>query len=112
MSRWIRIATEDEVVPGQGRALAVGDLRIALFNHDGAYYAIDDDCPHQGASLGEGAFFDGRVICPRHAWVFDVRTGRCPRDTHEPVETYPTRRHAGAIEVELPPDTGLRTESP
>ena len=102
MKRWVKVADAAEVAPGASRRVAAGERRLALFNHNGEYYAIDDTCPHQGASLADGVFHEGRVICPLHSWVFDVRTGRCPRDTHEPVEAYPARRNDGAIEVELP----------
>lgn len=102
MSRWIDVAAADEIAPGRGRTVAAGDLRIAVFNDGGEYCAIDDACPHQGASLGEGLLHDGRVICPWHSWVFDVRSGECPRDSHEPVRTFPVRAVDGRIEVEVP----------
>ena len=42
---------------------------------DGEFYAFDDRCPHEGASLCEG-YLDGvQVECPLHSSVFDVRTG-------------------------------------
>lgn len=76
--------------------------RLALFNDGGEFFAIDDLCPHQGASLGLGSLHAGRVICPWHSWVFELRTGRCPRESHPGVATYAVRLNAGAVEVELP----------
>ncbi len=102
MGRWVRVAAEGEIVFGQGKTVVAGDQRIALFNQDGTFFAIDDTCPHQGGSLGEGAFFAGRVVCPWHSWVFDVRTGHCPRETHEPVDVYATRCINGSVEVKIP----------
>ena len=96
------MAAADDVGPGQGRPVNAGNRRLALFNDGGAYFAIDDTCPHEGASLGEGLLHGGRVICPLHSWVFDLRTGRCPRESHEPVATYPARCSNGVVEVELP----------
>ena len=81
-----------------------GDRDLALFNDDGEFLAVDDACPHQGASLAEGTLHDGRVICPWHSWVFDLRSGRCPRDTHDPVATYPTRRAGEMVEILVPAD--------
>ena len=94
--------TASEIQPGNGKAVTAGTHRLALFNHGGRFFAIDDGCPHQGASLAEGTFHGGRVICPLHSWVFDVATGRCPRDSHDPVGTYPTRCADGHIEVQIP----------
>ena len=75
MDRWVKVAEADELPPGNGRRVVAGPLRLALFNDGGEFFAIDDGCPHQGASLGEGLLHGGRVVCPLHSWVFDVRTG-------------------------------------
>lgn len=63
---------------------------IAVFNADGALYAIDDTCSHQDASLSEGWLEGCLVECPLHAASFDIRTGqptclpaRRPVRTHE-----------------------------
>ena len=48
----------------------------AVFNVDGEYFAIDDTCTHQDASLADG-WLDGCAIeCPLHSSCFDLRTGR------------------------------------
>jgi len=104
MGRWIKVADVCELAPGAGRTVVAGKEKLALFNDDGKYYAIADTCPHKGASLGQGVMHDGRVICPLHSWVFELRTGRCPRESHEPVETFPARCSDNAIEVQIPGD--------
>ena len=101
MERWIQVAEAAQIAPGQGKTVAAGAVDVALFNDGGEFLAIDDACPHQGASLATGTLHEGRVICPLHSWVFDVRTGRCPRETHEPVRTYPTRCRDGKVEVDV-----------
>ena len=103
---WVKVAEVSELSSGEGCAVIAGDHRLALFNDSGEYYAVDDMCPHEGGSLSEGVLHEGRVICPLHSWVFELRTGRCPRKTHEPVETYPTRCTDGSIEVMIPVGDG------
>jgi len=78
-------------------------LRLALFNDDGRFYALDNACPHQGASLADGVLHDGRVICPLHSWIFDAETGLCPRGSHVGVRTYPTRCNGDGVEVRISP---------
>lgn len=101
MNDWVSVGKASEFEAGQGKSVVVGDRRVALFRDGNDYFAIDDTCPHQGASLGEGMFHDGRVICPWHSWIFEVRTGQCPRNSHEGVRSYPTRCTNGDIEVQL-----------
>ena len=46
---------------------------------DGKVYAIEDACNHAGASLAEG-WLEGRcVVCPMHAYAFDMTTGQLDR---------------------------------
>lgn len=77
MSQLVKVANTIEVPSGEGRSFEVNDRIIAVFNVDGQFYAIDDMCPHMGASLSAG-YFDSQtcvVSCPLHAWRFDVRDG-------------------------------------
>ena len=76
----------------------------------GAFFAIDDTCPHQGASLGEGTLHEGRIICPWHNFVFELRTGHCRGIPQSNVACYPTRRSGDDVEVELPDGTGQEPE--
>ncbi len=73
-----------------GRALLEFDGRsIALFNVDGVLYAIDDSCPHQGASLW-GARLNGRVIqCCAHGLRFDLASGCLINSNKLKVANYP-----------------------
>jgi len=51
-----------------------GDKVVALFNVDGAFFALDGVCPHAAGRLGEGTL-RRTVTCPWHGWQFDVMTG-------------------------------------
>ena len=74
---WQKVAKVTDVEEGAGKVVAAGGKEIALFKFEGAFYALENTCPHRGGPLGEG-FLDGsEVTCPWHAWVFDVKTGAC-----------------------------------
>lgn len=75
MSEFTTVARVGSIPDGQGITVAVGDRLIAVFNSGGNYFAIDDMCPHMGASLGAGAVEDGVVTCPWHAWRFKICDG-------------------------------------
>lgn len=85
-------------------ALAVdaGDLRIAVFLHEGRVYALSETCPHRGGPLHLGRVAHGIVRCPWHLWQFDLATGRSPLNPNSCVAAYPARIENGAVLVRLP----------
>ena len=75
MTRTIELPDHKIPALGMRSYLILEDMTIALFNVDGAIYAIDDSCPHAGSSL-LGGKLDGRTIqCPAHGLKFDLATG-------------------------------------
>lgn len=101
MPEWVAVGRVGEARPGSGTVVVVGERRLALFEDDGGYRVLDDACPHQGASLGEGASFRGTVVCPWHSWSFDLESGVCPEAPSFQVRSYPVRVVDGTIEVNL-----------
>ncbi|EPH42104.1 putative 3-phenylpropionate/cinnamic acid dioxygenase ferredoxin subunit [Streptomyces aurantiacus JA 4570] len=75
---------------------------VAVFNADGALYAVDDTCSHQDASLSEGWLEGCLVECPLHAASFDLRTGQptC-LPARRPVRTHRVSVVDGTIHVHL-----------
>src|SRR4051812_25874562 len=64
-----------DVAEGDSKVVAVGGKTIALFNTGGQFHAIDDCCPHMGASLA-GGYVEGNIVtCPWHAWRFRLNDG-------------------------------------
>ncbi|MBK6613792.1 Rieske 2Fe-2S domain-containing protein [Ottowia sp.] len=57
---------------GRGRRVCKVGLDLAVFRIGDAVYAIDDSCPHAGASLSNGKLQGTRVTCPAHGLKFDL----------------------------------------
>jgi nitrite reductase/ring-hydroxylating ferredoxin subunit len=70
-----KVATLAEVPPGTAKQVNVNGRLLALFNVAGTLYAIEDTCPHRGASLSEGECEGTEVICPWHGARFDLTSG-------------------------------------
>jgi 3-phenylpropionate/trans-cinnamate dioxygenase ferredoxin component len=60
-----------------------------VFNLGGMLYAIDNACPHNGASLASGQLEGCLLRCPAHGLRFDVRTGCMPGPGGLSVTTFP-----------------------
>lgn len=104
MSQYVTVAKVGEVPAGKGKHVVCEDRPLALFFVDGQYYALDDYCPHMGASLWCGAVQEGAVICDRHMWAFDLQSGVCVDAPTLKAGTFPVRVQGDEIQVALPDD--------
>ena len=89
---------------GRGLVVHVSDgRRVAVFRVDGAVHAVDDACPHQSASLGEGKLYGKVVECPRHGFLVDVTSGQCPTHPLLRARCYEATIEGDTVRVVLPP---------
>lgn len=112
MAKYI-VATVDEIPPGERKILEVGGRLIGVFNIGGEYFALRNQCPHQGGPLCQGNLSgliqsnkpgdytysrtNEIIRCPWHGWEFDIRTGQSwvdPAKTR--VRSYEVSLEAGA----------------
>lgn len=86
-----RAARVSEIPPGSRKIVEVEGRSIGVYNIQGAFHALRNVCPHQGAELckglvtaavvssGPGDFRferEGEIVrCPWHQWEFDIKTG-------------------------------------
>lgn len=99
--QFVAVAEVASLPPGKGRTVEVRGRKFAVWNVDGAFYAIDDACPHRGGPLGAGLLENGHVFCPLHGWEFDPRTGACLSNPARPVPCHPTKVEAGQVWIGL-----------
>ena len=88
-----RLCAVSDLAPGEKlRVISGGRTIVVCRSQSGEFFAVSDNCPHQGASLCAGALEgttvpsppgeyrwgrEGEILrCPWHAWEFDIRTGQ------------------------------------
>lgn len=99
---WHAVASAEDIEEDDVICVRALDRAVAVFNIDGEYYATDDCCTHQEASLSEGYLQDDTIECPRHQGVFHVPTGKpMGAPVTEPLTVYPTRVENGTILVNV-----------
>ncbi len=104
MPEFVTVGKVGSIPEGTGASFPVGDHMVAVFLHKGTYFAINDFCPHQGASLGAGCLDEeGSVMCPWHAWRFDVRDGTWRDSPRIKTETFEVRVVGDEIQVATTP---------
>ena len=73
------VCTLDDLAEGVGTVLPLGEHgdECALFKTEGRVYAVGGLCPHQNTSLNGAPLQEGAVVCLRHGYRFDPKTGDC-----------------------------------
>lgn len=65
-----------QIPVGEGRGFEAGNERIAVFRpRCGGVYATQAHCPHRGGPLADGLLGGTTLVCPLHAWRFDLASG-------------------------------------
>ena len=105
-NKFVTVAQVGDIPDGEGRTVQLGPRPVALFLYQGKYLAIDDLCPHQGASLGAGPVdcHDDEeggptVSCPWHAWRFRLDDGKWADNPRLGVDTFETRVVGQEIQI-------------
>jgi nitrite reductase (NADH) small subunit/3-phenylpropionate/trans-cinnamate dioxygenase ferredoxin subunit len=96
------VARVGDIPEGRGNTYTVGDRLVAVFCQNGRYFAMDDLCPHMGASLGAGAVDEeGIVVCPWHAWRFRLCDGAWADNPRLKIDTFDVRVEGDEIQVRV-----------
>jgi nitrite reductase/ring-hydroxylating ferredoxin subunit len=102
MSRFVKVATIDEMAEERVKCVEVEGQKIALFDVEGAFHALSDTCTHRGGPLSEGELEGAEIVCPWHGARFDVKTGAVlgpPAPTG--IRSYPVRVTGKDILIEV-----------
>jgi 3-phenylpropionate/trans-cinnamate dioxygenase ferredoxin subunit len=102
MSEFVKVASTNEIAPGQARLVNIKGKEIVLFNIEGTFFALENACTHEEGPLAEGEIEGYEVTCPWHGARFDVRTGEALcAPAYEDVVSYNVRVIGTDIEIEV-----------
>jgi MocE subfamily Rieske [2Fe-2S] domain protein len=99
---WHDVAGVDELPEDDVIQVTAGGTVIALYRVGDDFYATDDCCTHEEASLADGYMQDDTIECPRHQGVFHIPTGRAMEaPVTEDVRVYPVRVEGERVWVQV-----------
>lgn len=102
MGQWVRLCAVNEAPrAGEVTEVEAGGTAICLANVDGEMHALDNVCPHRQGPLGQGWIEGKAVLCPWHAWAFDVTTGVAEEPERAQVRVFPLRTAGDDLLVDL-----------
>ena len=88
MSEFVKVCSKNEIEDGKGKVVDVNGKEVAVLNHGGEFFAIENECAHMQGPLGEGTCENGKVTCPLHMWEYDLKSGQCNADENVKLNTF------------------------
>lgn len=89
-------------IPAAGKkTVSVAGQELLLVNFKGTIYAIENECPHQGAPMAAAIVKDGYVSCPRHGYRFQLSDGACRDFPEYRLKTWPVRIEGDQVIVDI-----------
>jgi nitrite reductase/ring-hydroxylating ferredoxin subunit len=92
---WIKIFEnqaefENYIQPNAFVMFELKGEKICVTRTKKGFYAVQDRCPHNGASLSKGfCSQNNEIICPLHRYSFSLETGKATSGGAFALTTYP-----------------------
>lgn len=102
-NQYLRALSLNELPPEGCRVVALNGHALALFQHQGRVFAVDNRCPHMGFPLDRGTVRDGILTCHWHHARFDIATGGTFDLFADDVPSFPVEIRDDAVWVDLTP---------
>jgi nitrite reductase (NADH) small subunit len=101
MPEMVRVCSESEL-PKEGEVCEMADGHLCVARVNGEIAVLSNFCPHHDGPLGQGMIENGKVVCPFHAWSFDVKTGVTDQSSHLRARVYEAVVQNGELRVRPP----------
>src|SRR5579872_3201594 len=97
----IKVGSVDELMARGCVQLSGGSHGIAVFAHEGGFFAVDNRCPHMGFPLSRGTVRDGLLTCHWHHARFDLCSGGTLDPFADNVRTFPVTVEDNTVYIQL-----------
>ncbi len=98
----IELCKTSDVDENAAIKVETGDLILAVFNLNGAFYVLDDVCSHGPGSLSEGFIEGENIECDFHNGQFNIKTGEVVEPPCMiPQKTYKTVVEGDTVFIEV-----------
>jgi len=116
----VKVGPAADFEEGDVEIVEVGRAEVGVIRADGQFYALRNECPHDGGPACEGQvqqklvgefeepgervnqyYSDEWIVsCPWHGWTFDLETGEHIGDDRYVVPTYDVVVEDGVVYVD------------
>jgi len=95
-------AAKKQIPLNTAETIEVNGKRICVAHSSQGIFAVNNKCPHNGFSLGQGfCTDDNTIVCPLHRYRFDLRTGRSVNAAGYYLDTFPLEAREDGLYIGL-----------
>ena len=71
--QWYVVGNKNDFATNSAKKIQIWNRNYVVWkDYNGSFYALDDVCPHKGASLSKGTISNNNVICPYHGYEYNI----------------------------------------
>ncbi|MBF0278871.1 MAG: Rieske 2Fe-2S domain-containing protein [SAR324 cluster bacterium] len=89
--KWHELINESEVPLGEVKYIDCEGRNLFIYRSETETKVYDSRCPHQVTNIPNLACEGDKLTCPKHNWVFDIKTGECIEKGSHPLKQFDTK---------------------
>lgn len=95
--RWHDVMAIDDVPLGEVTYTDSDGRSLFIYRSEDDVRVYDSRCPHQVTNIPELACKGDKLTCPKHNWVFDIKTGECIEKGSHPLKHFESKVESGRL---------------
>ena len=96
---WHDVMATADLEPGGVTRVDCDGRGLFVHHGDDDWKVFDSRCPHQTTNIPHLALTGASLTCPKHEWVFDIRSGQCTAKGDTPLKRWESQVIEGRLQV-------------
>ena len=105
LPQFIKLAKVGDFTENRIKSFSIFAKPLAIVKDpDGTFWATEIGCKHNNFDLTCAPFKGDEVRCPRHGWIYNIRSGECLNQNSAPLRRHLLEVRGEDIYVSLTPE--------
>lgn len=96
---WHDVMANTDLQSGEARRVECDGRGLFVYHDKKTWQVYDSRCPHQTTDIPHLALAGTTLTCPKHQWVFDIKTGNCIEKGNSPLKRLESRVVENRLQV-------------
>ena len=97
--QWHNVMASTEMNDGDVTRTECDGRGLFVYREKKTFQVYDSRCPHQTTNIPHLALQGSILTCPKHQWVFDVKSGDCIKKGNRPLKRFESKVVKGRLLV-------------